>query len=50
MAEFPSQHPELLAAKKAELAATLAREAEEERARQEGDKQAEEHAEDASLS
>ena len=42
MAEFPSKHPALLAAKKAELAATLAREAEEERARQEGEKQAEE--------
>lgn len=41
MAEFPSQHPELLAAKKAELAATLAREAEEETARQEGDHQGE---------
>ena len=45
MAEFPSQHPELMAAKKAELTATLAKEAEEEEARQQG----EDRAEDASV-
>ena len=41
MAEFPKEHPELMAAKKAELAATLAKEAAEETARQEGEDQAE---------
>lgn len=41
MAEFPSQHPELMAAKKAELTATLAKEAAEETARQEGEVQTE---------
>ena len=41
MAEFPSKHPELMAAKKAELADTLAREAEADEARREGEDQAE---------
>ena len=41
MAKFPEEHPELLAAKKAELEATLAKEAAEETARQEGGNQGE---------
>ena len=45
MAEFPKEHPELMAAKKAELEATLAREAAEGTSRQEGDH----HGEDASV-
>lgn len=40
MAEFPSKHPELMAAKQAELADTLAKEAVSDEARQEGDDQA----------
>ena len=48
MAEFPSKNPELMAAKKAELAETLAKEATAEGARPGGDTQAGDMSKDAS--